>query len=109
MVWELYIGGYQVMKKWLSYREKVLLGRGLKVEEVREVMRMARRLAAVHFRHLNIHQDDAGPFPGGRSRTHGGRPRQSPPPLRPLSKQCRQVPDILVILDRQRLPFHGSA
>jgi hypothetical protein len=35
------------MKKWLSYREKALLGRDLKVEEVREVTRMARRIAAI--------------------------------------------------------------
>ena len=26
-VWEYTIGGYQVIKKWLSYREKKLLGR----------------------------------------------------------------------------------
>ena len=25
-VWEYYIGGYQVIKKWLSYREQELLG-----------------------------------------------------------------------------------
>ena len=29
MVWELYIGGYQVMKKWLSYREYGFLKRAL--------------------------------------------------------------------------------
>ena len=46
-VWSYTIGGYQVMKKWLSYREKALLGRDLKVEEVREVTRMARRIAAI--------------------------------------------------------------
>jgi hypothetical protein len=46
-VWSYTIGGYQVMKKWLSYREKPLLGRDLKTEEVREVMRMARRIAAI--------------------------------------------------------------
>ena len=46
-VWSYTIGGYQVMKKWLSYREKALLGRDLKVEEVREVTRMARREAAI--------------------------------------------------------------
>jgi len=46
-VWSYTIGGYQVMKKWLSYREKALLGRDLKPEEVREVMRMARRIAAI--------------------------------------------------------------
>ncbi len=46
-VWSYTLGGYQVMKKWLSYREKELLGRGLKVEEVREVTNMARRIAAI--------------------------------------------------------------
>jgi hypothetical protein len=35
------------MKKWLSYREKALLGRDLKAEEVREVTRMARRIGAI--------------------------------------------------------------
>ncbi len=46
-VWNYTIGGYQVMKKWLSYREKALLGRDLKAEEAREVTRMARRIAAI--------------------------------------------------------------
>ncbi|MGA2796215.1 MAG: type ISP restriction/modification enzyme [Thermoguttaceae bacterium] len=46
-VWEYYIGGYQVIKKWLSYREEALLGRALKTEEAREVMNMARRLGAI--------------------------------------------------------------
>lgn len=46
-VWDYTIGGYQVMKKWLSYRERDLLGRGLKPEEAREVTQMARRIAAI--------------------------------------------------------------
>lgn len=46
-VWEYHIGGYQVIKKWLSYREQELLGRALKSEEAREVTGMARRLARV--------------------------------------------------------------
>jgi len=46
-VWEYTIGGYQVIKKWLSYREKELLGRGLAPEEVRYVTEMARRIAAL--------------------------------------------------------------
>ena len=46
-VWNYYIGGYQVIKKWLSYREQPLLGRPLSIEEAREVMHMARRLAAI--------------------------------------------------------------
>ncbi|HEX5272968.1 MAG TPA: type ISP restriction/modification enzyme [Gemmataceae bacterium] len=46
-VWAYTLGGYQVMKKWLSYREKALLGRGLTLEEVAEVTNMARRIAAL--------------------------------------------------------------
>ncbi|MCX6344611.1 MAG: N-6 DNA methylase [Armatimonadetes bacterium] len=46
-VWDYHIGGYQVIKKWLSYREYVMLGRDLKPEEAREVMNMARRIAAI--------------------------------------------------------------
>src|ERR1039458_2116544 len=46
-VWEYTIGGYQVMKKWLSYREEKLLGRALTKEEVRYVQEMARRIAAI--------------------------------------------------------------
>ena len=36
-VWSYTIGGYQVMKKWLSYRERSLLGRDLSKDEAREV------------------------------------------------------------------------
>lgn len=46
-VWEYTIGGYQVIKKWLSYRENSVLGRGLTTEEAREVRDMARRIAAL--------------------------------------------------------------
>lgn len=46
-VWEYYIGGYQVMKKWLSYREAKLLGRSLSPDEARYVQQMARRIAAI--------------------------------------------------------------
>ena len=46
-VWEYFIGGYQVIKKWLSYREQELLGRALSGDEAREVTGMARRLAAI--------------------------------------------------------------
>ena len=46
-VWEYYIGGYQVIKKWLSYREQELLKRPLKSEEAREVTAMVRRIAAL--------------------------------------------------------------
>ena len=46
-VWEYSLAGYQVIKKWLSYREKELLDRSLTVEEARYVTEMARRIAAI--------------------------------------------------------------
>ena len=46
-VWSFTIGGYQVLKKWLSYRERPLLGRALTPGEVRYVRDVARRLAAL--------------------------------------------------------------
>jgi hypothetical protein len=46
-VWELYIGGYQVMKKWLSYREYSFGQRPLTLSEAEEVQAMARRLTAL--------------------------------------------------------------
>jgi hypothetical protein len=46
-VWKYTIGGYQVMKKWLSYRERALLRRDLKPDEARYVAEMTRRIAAL--------------------------------------------------------------
>ena len=46
-VWEYQLGGYQVLKKWLSYREQRVLGRALTVEEVQAFAETARRVAAV--------------------------------------------------------------
>jgi hypothetical protein len=46
-VWTYTIGGYQVIKKWLSYREHELLKRALTADEAREVTHMARRIAAL--------------------------------------------------------------
>ena len=46
-VWDYTIGGYQVIKKRLSYREFELLGRPLTPDEAREVMNIARRIAAI--------------------------------------------------------------
>ncbi len=46
-VWELTLGGYQVLKKWLSYREFALLDRPLTADEALEFTWMARRLAAL--------------------------------------------------------------
>jgi len=46
-VWKYTIGGYQVMKKWLSYRERPLMGRDLTPGEARYATEMARRIAAI--------------------------------------------------------------
>jgi hypothetical protein len=46
-VWDYTLGGYPVIKKWLSYREKEVLGRRLKLDEVRHVTDMTRRIAAL--------------------------------------------------------------
>ncbi|MGH9874314.1 MAG: type ISP restriction/modification enzyme [Pyrinomonadaceae bacterium] len=46
-VWDYTIGGYQVIKKWLSYREHKLLGRPLTMDEAHEVMNIARRIASI--------------------------------------------------------------
>ena len=41
------LGGYQVLKKWLSYREHGVLGRAMKPEEVQHFTDTARRIAAI--------------------------------------------------------------
>ncbi len=47
VVWRYKLGGYQVLKKWLSYREHAVLGRPLKPEEVPHFANTARRIAAI--------------------------------------------------------------
>ena len=46
-VWEYQLGGYQVLKKWLSYRESKVLGRPLSAAEVQHFTDTARRIAAI--------------------------------------------------------------
>ena len=46
-VWNYKLGGYQVLKKWLSYRERDVLGRTLSLEEVQYFAEMARRISAI--------------------------------------------------------------
>ena len=46
-VWDYTLGGYQVIKKWLSYREHGVLGRALMPDEVAYVSEMVRRIAAI--------------------------------------------------------------
>ena len=46
-VWNYKLGGYQVLKKWLSYRESRVLGRPLLPEEVQHFTDTARRIGAI--------------------------------------------------------------
>ena len=46
-VWSYRLGGYQVLKKWLSYRERKILDRALLPEEVQDFTDTARRIAAI--------------------------------------------------------------
>ena len=46
-VWNYRLGGYQVLKKWLSYREEKVLGRNLLPEEVQHFTDTARRIGEI--------------------------------------------------------------
>ena len=46
-VWNYQLGGYQVLKKWLSYRERRVLDRPLLPEDVQHFSNTARRIAAI--------------------------------------------------------------
>ena len=46
-VWTYKLGGYQVLKKWLSYREHTILNRPLTPDEVQQFTNTARRIAAI--------------------------------------------------------------
>ncbi len=51
-VWDYTLGGYQVLRKWLSYRETQALGRTLKADEAWTFTKIARRIAAI------LHMED---------------------------------------------------
>jgi Type ISP C-terminal specificity domain/N-6 DNA Methylase len=46
-VWKYTIGGYPVIKKWLSYRETTILARPLELAEVHQLRQIAQRLTAL--------------------------------------------------------------
>ena len=46
-VWAYKLGGYQVLKKWLSYRERDILGRTLLPNEAQHFTDTARRMTAM--------------------------------------------------------------
>lgn len=52
-VWTYTLGGYPVLKKWLSYREHKVLGRDLHPDEARAFTEIARRIAAL----IALHSD----------------------------------------------------
>lgn len=65
-VWNYTLGGYQVLKKWLSYREAVLLGRPLTADEALDFTQHVRRLTALLALHpaLDAHyRASASPAP----------------------------------------------
>lgn len=45
--WDYKMGGFQVLRKWLSYRDKRALGRDLTAGEPRTFTAIARRLTAL--------------------------------------------------------------
>ena len=46
-VWDYKLGGYQVLKKWLSYRERAILRRPLTPDEIHHFTTTARRITAI--------------------------------------------------------------
>ena len=46
-VWRYKLGGYQVLKKWLSYRERSVLNRPLKPEEIQHFADTGRRISTM--------------------------------------------------------------
>ena len=46
-VWNYKLGGYQVLKKWLSYRERRILSRPMNPDEVQHFTDTARRIAGI--------------------------------------------------------------
>ena len=43
--WNYKIGGFPVLRKWLSYRESSILGRPLTIEEARQFQSICRRVS----------------------------------------------------------------
>jgi len=85
-VWEFVVAGYQVLKKWLSYRENAILARPLTTEESVEYTGMVRRVAALL---LLERQRDAA---------YG---RLKPTPL--IGRRCRNCPNPSLVRTNLRL------
>ena len=65
-VWEYTLGGYQVLKKWLSYREETLLGRPLSEDEARYFSQVVRRIAAILLLGPSLDASYGAILPGAR-------------------------------------------
>lgn len=67
--WELRIGGYSVLRKWLSYRDSAATGEPLSLAQVREFTDIVRRLTALLLlatvcdRHYEAARGDPWPWP----------------------------------------------
>ena len=46
-VWSFRLGGYEVLKKWLSYREHEIIDRALTADETQQFSDVARRIASL--------------------------------------------------------------
>lgn len=55
IVWAYTLGGYQVLKKWLSYREHDILSRPLSPDEIKHFTDIARRIGAILLITLSRH------------------------------------------------------
>lgn len=86
-VWRYTLGGYQVIKKWLSYREQSLLGRPLREDEAREVTAMTRRIAAL----LLLQPALDANYRASKSNTY--QPVHAPKPPIPLIREIRVSSD----------------
>ena len=62
-VWTYRLGGYQVLKKWLSYREQGVLGRPLRPEEIQHFCETVRRIGAILM--MTRSNDSPVPWSGG--------------------------------------------
>jgi hypothetical protein len=73
-VWEYHIGGYQVLKKWLSYREHAILGRPLYRKELFYFTEIVHRLTALRLMESVLDRNFS------HIRDVAGDPLEMPPP-----------------------------
>ena len=76
-VWKYRLGGYQVLKKWLSYRERQVLGRDVQPKEVSRFAEAARRVSAILCVNLPSRPDGVRHRSGRVPPDHGAMPRES--------------------------------